>query len=76
VAARTGTGTLHLKGQADELTGNGGCMKDSIIDNLENLRILITDDDLFMLRALEKVLTSIGFENIVTVGDGNEAWRR
>lgn len=48
-------------------------MTDTLLDNVEALRILLVDDDPFMQRIIEKVLRDLGFENIKKANDGQEA---
>lgn len=48
-------------------------MTDTLLDNVEALRILLVDDDPFMQRIIEKVLIDLGFENIKKASDGQEA---
>ena len=45
----------------------------SLIESLEDLKILIVDDDSFMQRLLETVLVDLGFKQIVKVEDGEQA---
>lgn len=48
-------------------------MTDALPNDIENIKILLVDDDPFMLRIIEKVLTGLGFQNLQKAADGQEA---
>ena len=43
------------------------------LDSFERKRILLVDDDPFILGVLEKLLGLLGLETIVQAGDGEQA---
>ncbi len=44
-----------------------------LIESLEDIKILLVDDDSFMQKLLETVLIDLGFKQIVTAEDGEQA---
>ena len=50
---------------------NGGA--DKAVDNISNLKLLVVDDDDFILNISTRILGHIGYKNVTTVSDGRLA---
>ena len=48
-------------------------MANAILDNIENLKILLVDDDPFMQKVIEKILNDLGFGHIQQAKNGEHA---